>query len=118
MAQPHEDRRFLMTTQIDQPVPVRVLSRGDETNCSEREVALTAHRFGGVLKRPVPIPEMARVCGIDGRGSKVVADWPRTFDASDFVRIGDVLEIAGRTYSIRGVRAAPGVYLELYLAED
>jgi hypothetical protein len=93
-----------MNVQLDQLVATRVLRCGHTTNSSEREVALTAHRFGGMLKRPVPIPEMVRVWGIDERDSKVVADWSGTLDAVGLVRIGDVLKIEGRTYSIRGVR--------------
>jgi hypothetical protein len=79
------------------------------------EVDLTARRFMGVLKRPVPRSEMLHECAVDRHGSKVVVEWPQDSERCP-IQSGDILEVAGSSYSICNVKPH-GCYLELYLNE-
>jgi hypothetical protein len=102
-----------MATRITGRVPARVL-RPVEGQLQPL-LELSAQRFAGVLKHPVPRTEMIRKFGLDRRGCKLVAEWSRSSDEDHPVKVGDVLEVEGNTYAIVGVVDYPGCFIDLYI---
>jgi len=106
-----------MATRVTERVPAKILRHADGPGEPQLHLELTAQRFMGVLKHPVPRSEMRQKFGVDRRGCKIVTQWCRETAEDQPVRAGDLLELNGQTYSIRGARAYPGCYLELYIED-
>ena len=107
-----------MATRISERVPARILRRVEGQGEPEAHLTLSAQRFMGVLKHPVPRSEMRQKFGLDRRGCKVVAEWCAEATDDNPVRPGDLLELGGQTYTVCGSRSYPGCYLELYIDES
>jgi hypothetical protein len=100
---------------VQERVPAKVLRRSEQSEDYQPHLDLTALRFSGVLKHPVPRSEMNQKFGIDRRGCRVETRWPAGASDDQPVRGGDRLEIGGNTYEILGAQATPGICLQLYI---
>lgn len=106
-----------MATHINERVPVRIVSQGDSSNGDASELQLQAERSMGVLRHPVARAEMLRKIGIDRRGCKVVLHWDNKLPENLPIKAGDHLDIAGTLYSIIGVKAYPGFYIDVFIED-
>ena len=100
---------------VQERVPAKVLRRSEQTGDYQPHLDVTALRFAGVLKHPVPRSEMCNKFGIDRRGCRVETRWPARSPDDQPVKAGDHLEVGGNTYEILGVQATPGICLQLYI---
>lgn len=103
-----------MATRVIQTVPAKLLRQsgnGDYQPCVE----LSAERFMGVLKHPVPRGEMLKRFGVDRPGCKIQARWCDDVPDRDPVQPGDLLEIEGRHHPIIGAKSYPGCYIEFFI---
>jgi hypothetical protein len=103
------------TMAIQERVPATVLRRTEGTEDYKPYLDVTALRFSGVLKHPVPKGEMLQKFGRFKAGCRIETRWPPVSPDDNPVRVGDRLEVAGHTYEIQGVKATPGICMQLYV---
>lgn len=106
-----------MATRINERIPARILRPVNGAGKPQPYLDLTAQRFMGVLKHPVPRSEMQQKFGVDRRACKIVTTWCAESDNHP-VQAGDLLELSGNSYRILGAKPYPGCYLELYIEDD
>jgi hypothetical protein len=61
--------------------------------------------------------EMLHQCNVTQRGIKIVTNWPDCATGDHPVRVGDLVEVEGRRYVVRGVKERPACYLDIYVQE-
>jgi hypothetical protein len=100
---------------VEERVPAKVLRRAEQKGDYQPHLDLTALRFGGVLKHPVPKGEMLKNFGRFKAGCRIEARWPSNSSDNQPVKTGDRLEVGGHTYEVQGVKLHPGICVQIYI---
>lgn len=105
-----------MAVHVREREPVRVIRQGEGPgNEGSPLLQLTGRRFMGTLFHPVSPGDMQKNFSVFRPGYRITVDWPAGSQAEHPVCGGDRIEVAGRTYHVRGSIERPGCYLDIYV---
>lgn len=103
-----------MAVRVRERIPAHVVHA--DGSVDDQQAKLEACRFVGTMLHPVPMSEMARLCGMKRRGYRIVLTWPNC-EKDHLIQVGDTVEVDGRSYPVRAVTERPGCYVEIYTEE-